>query len=392
MDAMASDDAVADEMAMDEMAMDETGMDDAAMDDAAMAEMAADHEHHHGDGLPVPADMATPQVGISVVPDAMSGVNLTVDVTDFTIAPREASLESRNGEGHMHLYVDGERVMRFYNEALHLELSPGEHTVMVELSANDHQPWTVDGEAITASQTVTVAESAGHHMHGDDGVEVAENPAWGMGVLADPKSGWNVEIELDGFELSAAAVNTDPVDGQGHLHLYVNDRKITRLYGEWWHLAELPAGENEIRVSMHGNDHAPLLFQGEPLELMVPVTISEADGSPVWVEEADDLAEEEMVMAAGDAGEPSADVSIAGEYRAGEIILADDRFEVSRGDFVEIRMISDVAEEVHVHGFDYHLDLVPGEEASLIFEATIPGLFEVELEDSHKFLFELAVS
>jgi len=359
-------------------------------DDMAMDDGGADHshDHSHGAGHAVPEDMAVPQVAIDVVPDAVRGVNLSVDLADFAIAPERASTESRNGEGHMHLYVDGERVMRFYNQDVHLNLPPGERTVMVELSANDHQPWTVDGEAITASQTVTVPEPSGNHAHGAEGVALPALPLLGMNVVPDPKSGWNVDVTIDWLDISAAAVNTDPVDGQGHMHLYVNDQKVTRLYGTWWHLKELPAGRNEIRVTVNGNDHAPLMFNDEPVAVSAFIEVPE-DGT------AGDTAMDEMAMSEGkENGELDTDsaLPIVGEYINGEVIMSEDRFDVARGDLVTIIMTSDVAEEVHVHGFDLHLDLTPGEEARLEFVADIPGLFEVELEESHRFLFELAVS
>ncbi|HEX2118758.1 MAG TPA: hypothetical protein VHF91_06215 [Acidimicrobiales bacterium] len=58
---------------------------------------------------------------------------------------------------------------------------------------------------------------------------------------------------------------------------------------------------------------------------------------------------------------------------------------------VTIRVTSDVAEEVHVHGYDETADVAPGRPAELTFVADIPGVFEVEFERSHKLLFTLEV-
>ena len=41
----------------------------------------------------------------------------------------------------------------------------GEHTVMVELSANDHSPYALDGEAIMATETITIEPADGGHGH-----------------------------------------------------------------------------------------------------------------------------------------------------------------------------------------------------------------------------------
>ena len=71
---------------------------------------------------------------------------------------------------------------------------------------------------------------------------------------------------------------------------------------------------------------------------------------------------------------------------------ANPRFEVSRGATVEIRVTSDAAEEVHVHGYDYYLRPSPGDAAQETFEANLPGVWEVELHRGHRSIFELAVS
>jgi hypothetical protein len=40
------------------------------------------------------------------------------------------------------------------------------------------------------------------------------------------------------------------------------------------------------------------------------------------------------------------------------------------------------AEEVHIHGYDIKKELAANETADVSFKATIPGIFEVELEHS----------
>ncbi len=78
------------------------------------------------------------------------------------------------------------------------------------------------------------------------------------------------------------------------------------------------------------------------------------------------------------------------EFSAGDII-GSGRFEVPLGETVTIRVTSDVAEEIHVHGYDLTLELVAGTTGELTFVADIPGVFEVELERSHLPLFDLEV-
>jgi hypothetical protein len=58
---------------------------------------------------------------------------------------------------------------------------------------------------------------------------------------------------------------------------------------------------------------------------------------------------------------------------------------------VTIRVTSDVADEVHVHGYDLMTDVDPGTPATVTFDATIPGVFEVELEKLGQQLLTLQV-
>ena len=62
------------------------------------------------------------------------------------------------------------------------------------------------------------------------------------------------------------------------------------------------------------------------------------------------------------------------------------------GQQVLIRVASDAADEVHLHGYDLKVDVAAGSSAEIEFVADIPGVFEVELEEAGLLLFELAVS
>ena len=68
------------------------------------------------------------------------------------------------------------------------------------------------------------------------------------------------------------------------------------------------------------------------------------------------------------------------------------RITVPLGERVAIEVVSDMADEVHVHGYDLTADLRPGAEVLLTFRATIPGVFEIELERSGILLTQLEVT
>ncbi len=64
---------------------------------------------------------------------------------------------------------------------------------------------------------------------------------------------------------------------------------------------------------------------------------------------------------------------------------------VNLGDAVTLRVSGNSQDEVHVHGYDLFVHLEEGA-GELRFEASIPGVFEVELEGSHTLLIRLEVS
>ena len=81
------------------------------------------------------------------------------------------------------------------------------------------------------------------------------------------------------------------------------------------------------------------------------------------------------------------DVSFAGGQVSGDT----GRVSVPSGDQVTITVTSDVADEIHLHGYDLSAAVGPGAPGTLTFPATIPGVFEVELEQLGTLLFTLQV-
>ena len=98
-----------------------------------------------------------PTVDIVVEPDPKKGWNLHVVTEHFTFAPERVNDTYRKGEGHAHLYLNGERLTRLYSDWYHLgALPPGEHVITLSLSANDHSELLADGVPIAASQVIVV--------------------------------------------------------------------------------------------------------------------------------------------------------------------------------------------------------------------------------------------
>ena len=67
------------------------------------------------------------------------------------------------------------------------------------------------------------------------------------------------------------------------------------------------------------------------------------------------------------------------------------RKSVDKGDRVVIVVKSDAADEVHLHGYDISRDVAAGGTVRIAFRATIPGRFEIELEERGVQIADLTV-
>jgi hypothetical protein len=63
----------------------------------------------------------------------------------------------------------------------------------------------------------------------------------------------------------------------------------------------------------------------------------------------------------------------------------------SVGDRVAFTVRSDVSDEIHVHGYDFHKDVKAGGSVSFSFPAKIDGIFVIELESRGEQIAELKV-
>lgn len=109
--------------------------------------------------------------------------------------------------------------------------------------------------------------------------------------------------------------------------------------------------------------------QPGPVPASAPVASAAAPGSPVPAPAVREF-----------------DFEISGGRVAGPPLLA-----VNQGERVTLRARSDVADELHVHGYDLSAPLPAGEVVALSFVAGKAGRFEVELHKTHREIGALEV-
>lgn len=96
--------------------------------------------------------------------------------------------------------------------------------------------------------------------------------------------------------------------------------------------------------------------------------------------------EAEAPDSVGDSAGPVFDLSI----EDGELVGGVRRVEASIGEKITINATGDGTEQIHIHGYDLYVELENGE-GSIVFDALIPGRFEIEFEESGRLVIELTV-
>lgn len=130
------------------------GMDHSSMSKGEMANGGMPHEHGM---LPVDDWANPPTIAADIFKDPESGWNLHVKTTNFAFNAAAAGYDNVDGEGHAHIYVNGDKLGRLYGDWYHIgRLSAGKHHVKVSLNANDHSALLRNGEELAAHVMITV--------------------------------------------------------------------------------------------------------------------------------------------------------------------------------------------------------------------------------------------
>ena len=93
-------------------------------------------------------------------------------------------------------------------------------------------------------------------------------------VTKDAKMGHNLHVKSTRFRWTPANASGKHVQGQGHAHLYIDGKKITRLYGPWFFIGDLTKGKHTIKVTLNGNDHGDYVRGKRVIAAMATVTVA----------------------------------------------------------------------------------------------------------------------
>jgi len=90
-----------------------------------------------------------------------------------------------------------------------------------------------------------------------------------VAVLKDPMSGWNIYVQVDNFRFAPERASQPHRPGEGHAHLYLNGKKVARMYSNWYHIPELIRDQNEIKITLNSNDHRTFTIGSQVIEKII---------------------------------------------------------------------------------------------------------------------------
>ena len=120
-----------------------------------------------------------PTISLDVKKDPTGGFNVQVITTNFLWTPEKASDKHVEGQGHAHVYLASQKIIRLYNNWFHLNTFQfaaisGEQLLRVELVGNDHAPITVNTQQISSELLVDVPA---------DEIRPQGSNAWKLGAI-----------------------------------------------------------------------------------------------------------------------------------------------------------------------------------------------------------------
>ena len=136
---------------------------------------------------------------------------------------------------------------------------------------------TLDGHDHGTDHHSDHGAQAGHAVAGHDHdalLDVSGEgavPSLTLALHPDMGSAMNLEIRAANFRFAPERVNGPHHPGTGHAHVYLDGRKIARVYGHWLHLPDLPESGGEIHVTLNANSHEGLADGARPIEARIAV-------------------------------------------------------------------------------------------------------------------------
>ncbi|MER5310491.1 hypothetical protein ABT034_22190 [Streptomyces sp. NPDC002773] len=252
-----------------------------------------------------------------------------------------------------------------------------------------HKPGTSHQEATGSSGTLLPARDEGGRRLRE--LPTADAPTVRAEARPDSEGGWNVHLTVERFRFTPESTGGAALPGRGHARLLVDGRETARLYGPW---AYVPAGARTVTVRLHADDHTVWAAAGAPVQTTVRLDNTPAPSTPAPPTSAPTAPAPSTPPASPrptSPRPPEPGRTVVLTVTGTTVSPPPSRIELKKGERLTLRVTSDRADTLHVHGYDRELPLSPGVSASLTLTVDRTGLFEVETHESGLLLTQLVV-
>ena len=112
---------------------------------------SSNHEKMHDTPLHIAKNIPLPTITAKLEKDPVSGFNLNLETGNFTFAPALSGREHKDGMGHAHLYIDGQKIARLYGNWFHISEFPKDaNSLEITLNSNNHRPFFVNNSIVSS--------------------------------------------------------------------------------------------------------------------------------------------------------------------------------------------------------------------------------------------------
>lgn len=92
-------------------------------------------------------------------------------------------------------------------------------------------------------------------------------------VRKDKMKGHNLFITTKRFRWAPEHASGKHRRGEGHAHLMIDGKKVTRLYGPAYYIGDLAAGKHTVEVTLNANDHRGYVHDAKAIAAKASVTV-----------------------------------------------------------------------------------------------------------------------
>lgn len=200
-------------------------------------------------------EVLSPQAGETVTSD---DIEVQVAVSDFTVDCAKAGRPNEDGVGHIHLMIDGMSMAQLANfycgDTFTVPgdgLTPGEHTLIVDLSTNDHLDMMETAREVEftyePANPVALPEAQDLGAPGVELVSPTEEDAASLAAAGETVPAiFTIEVNPVNFEPSEDLEGKQNVPGYGHWHVFVDTPMGGMMMMDEEEMAGTPMAEGEM--------------------------------------------------------------------------------------------------------------------------------------------------